>query len=274
MSKRWVFHDSYMPNSGFHNVLWIIVVSRCIFELSSYQPHHWRRIKNIVYHSIWNLLLYKNGVGVKEWESYISEVYSHHFGVLNWENCESYIDDVVVKSKNVGIRLMTSKIYSTIFVSIRWWLILKKYVFDVSSERLLDYMVSSLRINVTPRVTTSLNIFIKALIKNQIPWVIWFKVDKVKIQIKFLKKVNELTYLNSQIYFMSWCVIQVQSRAPCSNVINSQKFQTNSIEFWTLDHAKPELEEPTEQAQVEEFTNLVWIKTSLDAFNHAPCLLI
>jgi hypothetical protein len=96
-------------------------------------------------------------------------VYSHHFGVLNWEKCESYIDDVVVKSKKRRNPLDDLK---DIFNNLRKYKMVinpKKYVFDVSSERLLDYMVSSLRINVTPRVTTSLNIFIKALIKNQIP---------------------------------------------------------------------------------------------------------
>jgi hypothetical protein len=38
--------------------------------------------------------------------------------------------------------------------------------------------------------------------------------------------------------------------------------------------AESELEEPTEQAQGEEFTNLIWIKASPGAFNHATCLLI
>jgi hypothetical protein len=32
-------------------------------------------------------------------------------------------------------------------------------------------------------------------------------------------------------------------------------------------YAEPKLEEPMEQAQAEEFTNLVWIKASLSAFN-------
>jgi hypothetical protein len=32
---------------------------------------------------------------------------------------------------------------------------------------------------------------------------------------------------------------------------------------YTLDHAEPELEELTEQAQVEEFTNLAWIEASV-----------
>jgi hypothetical protein len=34
-----------------------------------------------------------------------------------------------------------------------------------------------------------------------------------------------------------------------------------------LGHVEPELEEPTEQAQDEDLTNLVWIKASPGAFN-------
>jgi hypothetical protein len=41
---------------------------------------------------------------------------------------------------------------------------------------------------------------------------------------------------------------------------------------YTLDHTESELEEPMEQAQVKEFTNLVCIKASPSAFNHAPYL--
>jgi hypothetical protein len=36
--------------------------------------------KNIVHHSISNLLLYKNGVWPKEWGSYILEGHSNHLG--------------------------------------------------------------------------------------------------------------------------------------------------------------------------------------------------
>jgi hypothetical protein len=39
-------------------------------------------------------------------------------------------------------------------------------------------------------------------------------------------------------------------------------------------YAEPELEVPMERVQVKEFTNLVWLKASPGAFNHAPCLLI
>jgi hypothetical protein len=40
-----------------------------------------------------------------------------------------------------------------------------------------------------------------------------------------------------------------------------------------IDHMEPEFEEPTEQAQVEDITNLVWIKVSPDTLTHAPCIL-
>jgi hypothetical protein len=38
-------------------------------------------------------------------------------------------------------------------------------------------------------------------------------------------------------------------------------------------YAEPELEEPTKQAQDEDFTNIVWIKTSPDASHQSPWLL-
>jgi hypothetical protein len=39
-------------------------------------------------------------------------------------------------------------------------------------------------------------------------------------------------------------------------------------------YAEPELEEPMERVQVEDFTKLVWLKASPGALNHAPYLLI
>jgi hypothetical protein len=50
-------------------------------------------------------------------------------------------------------------------------------------------------------------------------------------------------------------------------------FLVHSCAF-AIDQADPEFEEPTEQAQAEDLTNLVWINASPDAFNHVPCLLI
>jgi hypothetical protein len=42
---------------------------------------------------------------------------------------------------------------------------------------------------------------------------------------------------------------------------------------FVIDHAEPEFEELTEQAQAEDLTNLVWIKASPGALTHAPCIL-
>jgi hypothetical protein len=51
--------------------------------------------KDIVHHSFWNLLLYKDGIRPKKYGGYLS--------------VEAYIDDLVVKLKSVGICLTTSK---------------------------------------------------------------------------------------------------------------------------------------------------------------------
>jgi PIN domain nuclease of toxin-antitoxin system len=46
--------------------------------------------------------------------------------------------------------------------------------------------------------------------------------------------------------------------------------------FYALDqvHTDPVSKVQVEQAQVEEITNLVWIKAIPDVFNHATCILI
>jgi hypothetical protein len=43
--------------------------------------------------------------------------------------------------------------------------------------------------------------------------------------------------------------------------------------FYTLDHAEPKPGAQAEQAQAEEFTNLVWIKAYPGASHHYPWLL-
>jgi hypothetical protein len=43
--------------------------------------------KNNIYHSIWNLLLHKDGVRSQEWGSYISEGHSDHLGNSNRKKC-------------------------------------------------------------------------------------------------------------------------------------------------------------------------------------------
>jgi hypothetical protein len=42
---------------------------------------------------------------------------------------------------------------------------------------------------------------------------------------------------------------------------------------FVIDHAEPKFEEPTEQAQPEDLTNIVWIKASSGALTHALCIL-
>jgi hypothetical protein len=41
-----------------------------------------------------------------------------------------------------------------------------------------------------------------------------------------------------------------------------------------LVYVEPELEEPTKQVQVKDFTNLALDQGKPSVFNHAPCLLI
>jgi hypothetical protein len=49
-------------------------------------------------------------------------------------NVEAYIDDIVVKSKNMGICLTTLTTHSTISVSTKWYLILKMRIWHVIRE--------------------------------------------------------------------------------------------------------------------------------------------
>jgi hypothetical protein len=65
-------------------------------------------------------------------------------------NVEAYIDDIVVKSKKCGDLLDDLK---ETFDNLRKYKMIlnpKKYVFDVSSEKLLGYMVLSKRIDANP----------------------------------------------------------------------------------------------------------------------------
>jgi hypothetical protein len=43
--------------------------------------------------------------------------------------------------------------------------------------------------------------------------------------------------------------------------------------IFAIDPVESELEEPTEQAQVEDLTNLAWIKASPMHLTNVPCLL-
>jgi hypothetical protein len=95
---------------------------------------------------------------------------------------------------------------------------------------------------VTPHVTKAVITLIspKSSVDQVVNPILSQPKSKFKsIQIKFAKQVYNLTNLKFQTSFHEWSIIQVQKGAPCSNVINSWKFQeeilSNSIEFRTLD---------------------------------------
>jgi hypothetical protein len=66
-------------------------------------------------------------------------------------NIEAYIDDMVVKSKKCGDLLDDLKETFDNIYKYKMMLNPKKYVFSVSSGKLLDYMVSYRGINTKPK---------------------------------------------------------------------------------------------------------------------------
>jgi hypothetical protein len=66
-------------------------------------------------------------------------------------NVEAYIDDVVVKSKKRGDLLNDLKDTFDNLCKYKMMLNLKKYVFNVSSGKVLGYMISSRGIDVNPK---------------------------------------------------------------------------------------------------------------------------
>jgi hypothetical protein len=66
-------------------------------------------------------------------------------------NIEAYIDDIVVKSENHGNLLDDLKETFDNLRKFKMMLNTKKYVFSMSSGKLLDYMVSSWGIDVNPK---------------------------------------------------------------------------------------------------------------------------
>jgi hypothetical protein len=73
-------------------------------------------------------------------------VLKNHIG----RNVEAYIDDIVVKSKRYGDLLVDLKETFDNLRKYKMMLNPKKYVFDVSSEKLLGYMVLSRGIDANP----------------------------------------------------------------------------------------------------------------------------
>jgi hypothetical protein len=108
-------------------------------------------MKNSVYHTFWDFLLYQNGIQAKEQESNLSEVHSYYLGALVGRNVEADIDDVVVKSKKRGGLLDGLKETFNNLYKYKMILNPKKCVFGVSSEKLLGYIVSSQGIDANPK---------------------------------------------------------------------------------------------------------------------------
>jgi hypothetical protein len=67
------------------------------------------------------------------------------------KNVEAYIDDIVVKSKKRGYLLDNIKETFDNLHKYKMMLNPKKYVFDVSSGKLLSYMISSRGIMTNPK---------------------------------------------------------------------------------------------------------------------------
>jgi hypothetical protein len=139
MSKRWISSALYMPDSWFHNVLWIIVVFGCIFGLSSNQLRHWER------------------------GSYISEVHSDDLATSNWEKHRSLYWVCGSEVKKRGDLLDDLKETFNNLRKYKMMLNPKKYVFGVSFRKLFGYLVSSRRIDVNLKK-------VEAIEQLQSPW--------------------------------------------------------------------------------------------------------
>jgi hypothetical protein len=74
---------------------------------------------------------------------YLSEGHTNHLGTQIGRNVEAYVDDVVVKSKKCGDLLDNFKETFNNLRKYKMKLNRKNYVFGVSPEKLLGYMVST-----------------------------------------------------------------------------------------------------------------------------------
>jgi hypothetical protein len=131
--------------------MWTIIVSGCLFGLSLDQPRHWWWRENRVHHAFSDLLLHQVGIRAEErgatYQKCIHIILEPQIG----RNIETYIDDEVVKSKKHVDLLDDLK---ETFDNLRKYKIMlnpKKYVFGVSSGKLLGYMVSSRGIDMNPK---------------------------------------------------------------------------------------------------------------------------
>jgi hypothetical protein len=145
MSKRWVLPASYLSDHGLHGDLWTLVITGCIFGLSSNQ-----KCVHIVYHTVRNFLLHQDGLKAEKWGSYISEVCAHCLEKSDWKKRRSlhwWYSCEVEKAR--GLLDGLKETFDSL-CKYKMMLNPKKYVFGVSSEKLLGYMVSSRGIDVNP----------------------------------------------------------------------------------------------------------------------------
>jgi hypothetical protein len=75
--------------------------------------------------------------------------------------------------------------------------------------------------------------------------------------------------MQNKYMYISLLLLQYNSCIELSYCIMLLLAQTRLF-YTLLDHAKPEQRVQTEQAQVEDFTNLVWIKATPGASHHYP----
>jgi hypothetical protein len=141
-----------LPDHGFHINFWTLVISGRVFGLSSNQPHHRRRRENIIHYIIWNFLLQQDGLRAEErGRGAMYQKCVHIILEIQIErNVESYIDDVVVKWKKHGDLLEDLKESFNNLRKYKMMLNPNKYIFGVSSGKLLGYMVSFRGIDVNP----------------------------------------------------------------------------------------------------------------------------
>jgi hypothetical protein len=99
--------------------------------------------KNSVHHSVWDFLLYQDSIQAKEWGGTYQKCIHIILEAQIRRNVEDYIDDIVVKSKKQGDLLDDYKETFDNLCKYKMMLNPKKYVFGVSSGKLLGNMVSS-----------------------------------------------------------------------------------------------------------------------------------
>jgi hypothetical protein len=106
--------------------------------------------RKIIHYTVRDFLLHQDGLRTKERGSYVSKVCSHCLENQIGRTVEAYIDDIVVKSKKCGD--LFDNLKETFYNLYKYKMMLnpKKYVFGVSSGKLVGYMVSFRGIDANP----------------------------------------------------------------------------------------------------------------------------